>query len=148
MFSQTGIVGIAWLPRWIDRVIAELLILEEHLKGVDAEAIDAPLQPEAQDLIHLLTDFGVAPVEIRLFHVIQVQVVLPSGFIELPGQPAKPAHPVIGGTATLGRIVPDVPVAFLVGTALPRLLEPGMLIRGVVGDKVQDELEVALVGLV
>ena len=36
-----------------------MLILEQHLKGVDAEAIDPPLQPEAQDLIHLLTDFGV-----------------------------------------------------------------------------------------
>ena len=33
-------------------------------------------------------------------------------------------------------------------TAAPRPFEPRMLIGGVVGDKVQDELEVALVGLV
>ena len=85
VFYQTGIGGIAWLPRWIDRVIAQLLILEEHLKGVDAEAIDTPLQPEVQDLIHRLTDFGVAPVEIRLFHIVHVKVILPGVFIELPG---------------------------------------------------------------
>src|SRR5437764_6559819 len=125
VFSQAGIGGITWLPQRIRRIITELLIFEKHLERVYAEAIDTPLQPEMQDFIHRLTDFGVAPVEIRLFHVVHVQVVLPGEFIELPGWPAKPAHPSIGGTTIGSRISPDVPVSFLVNPARPRLLEPG-----------------------
>ena len=131
-----GVGGITRFPLRIHWVITELLIFEQHPEDVDAEAIDATVQPEAQDIIHSLAHPGIAPIQIGLFHIEQVQVVLPGGFIELPGRTAKPARPVIGGTATGGRVAPDVPVAFLVRPAGTRLLEPGMLIGGVVGYKV------------
>src|SRR5438874_353070 len=84
---------------------------------------------------------------LHLFDVKQVQIVLAGGLIELPGRAAKPAHPVVGGIAIGGGVVPDVPVAFLVGPAGTGLLEPGMFIGGMIGYEVEDELEVALVGL-
>ncbi len=144
----TGIGGIARLPLRIHRIIAELLILEQPREYIDAEAIDAPIEPEAQDIIHGLAHPGIAPIQIGLFHIEQMQVILPGTLIELPGRAAKPARPVIGRTTIRSRVAPDVPVAFLVGAAGTRLLKPGMLIGGVIGHKVQDDLEVALVGLV
>src|SRR5579884_1850953 len=117
LFYHTRIGEIAWLPGWIDSVIAEVLILEEHFQRVYTKAINTSLQPEAQDLIHSLTNVGVAPIQIRLFYIIGVQVVLPGLLIKLPGWPAKPAHPVIGRTTIGSRIAPDVPVAFPVRPA-------------------------------
>src|SRR5258708_1631822 len=146
--AQPAISGwITWLPLRIHRVIAELLILEQTRECVNAEAIDPSVQPEAQDIIHRLAHLLIAPIQIRLFHIEQVQVILPGVFIELPGRLAKPAHPVIGGTAIGGWVSPDVPGAFLVGAALPCLLEPGMLIGGMIRHKIQNDLEVTLVGL-
>ncbi len=138
---------IARLPIRVHRIIAELLIFEQQPEHIDTEAIDPSVQPEVQDIIHRLAHLLIAPVQIRLFHIEQVQVVLPGVFIELPGRPAKPAGPVIGRTTIGSRISPDVPVAFLVGAVGTRLLEPGMLIGGVIRHKVQNDLKVALVGL-
>src|SRR5215471_7861572 len=138
---------ITRLPNRIHRIITELLILEQPRKYVDAETIDATVEPEAQDIIHSLANLLVAPVQIRLFHIELVQVVLPGVFIELPGRPVKSADPVIGWTSIGGRITPGIPVAFFVVAARTRQLEPGMLIGRVVGDKVQNKLEVTLMCL-
>src|SRR5207247_7430082 len=72
---------------------------------------------------------------------------LPGLLIELPGSAAKQARPVIGRATARRWIAPDVPVTFLVCPARTCLLKPGMLIGRVVGNKVEDELEVTLVGL-
>ena len=105
---------ITRLPIWVHRVITELLIFEQHPEHIDAEAIDAPVEPEAQDIIHRLAHLEIAPVEIGLLHIEQVQVVLSALFVEVPGRTAKPARPVIRGTTIRSRVAPDVPVAFLV----------------------------------
>src|SRR5205085_1074108 len=110
----TSIRGVTWLPMWVHWVITELLILEQQPEDIDAEAIDSPVEPEAQDIIHDLAHSGIAPVQIGLFHIVQVQVVLPGVFIELPGRTAEIAGPVIGRTTIRSRVSPDVPVAFLV----------------------------------
>src|SRR5438132_7769635 len=85
VFQQAGIEGITWLPQRIHRIITELLILEKHLERVYTEAINAPVEPEAHNIKHRLAYLGITPIQIRLFHIVQMQVVLPSEFIELPG---------------------------------------------------------------
>ena len=139
---------IARLPIRVHWIIAELLILEQQPENVDAETIDAPVEPEAQHIIHCLTHTGIAPVQIGLLHIEQVQIVLPCLLVKLPGRAAKITRPVIGRTTIRCGVTPHVPVAFLVGMAGTCLLKPGVLIGGVIGHKIQDDLEVALVGLV
>src|SRR5439155_12346371 len=72
---------------------------------------------------------------------------LPGLLVELPGGTPEIAGPVIRRSTIGSRISPDVPVAFLVRAAGPCFLKPGMLIRGVIGYKIQDDLEIMLVGL-
>src|SRR5713226_471283 len=86
---------IARLPIGIHWIVAHLFIFDQHPEDIDAETIDATLQPEAQDIVHGLTHVGIAPVQIGLLHIKHVQVVLPCLLIELPGRPAKETGPVI-----------------------------------------------------
>src|SRR5207237_6154349 len=81
----TGVGGITWLPLRIHWVITELLIFEQHPEDVDAEAINATVQPEAQDIIHSLAHLGIAPIQICLFHIELVQVVLTGEFLGFEG---------------------------------------------------------------
>src|SRR6266487_3313946 len=136
---------VAWLPIWIYQMVAELIIFQQQPEHIDAEAIDTTIEPETHHIEHRLLYSGIAPVQIWLFHIEQVQVVLSGLRIELPGRTAKIACPVIGRTTIGGRIVPDVPVAFRIFAAGTRFLEPGMFIRGMIGHEVQDNFKVAAV---
>src|SRR5580693_6221486 len=60
-----------------------------------------------------------------------------------PRGTAEVAQPVVGRTAVRSRIVPQIPVAFRVGEGGAALQKPGMLVGGVVGDKIKDQLETA-----
>ena len=76
-----------------------------------------------------------------------VIVVLLRRLIPLPGSTAEGAQPVVGGPAIGVRVAPDVPVAFGVLARGARLDEPGVLVRGVVRDEVEDHLDAAPVRL-
>ena len=106
--------GITRLPTRVHWIITELLILEQPRKYINAEAIDAPVEPEAQHIIHRLAHAWIAPVQIGLFHIEYVQVILSSLLVKLPGRTAEIAQPVIGRTTTRSRVSPDVPVTFFV----------------------------------
>src|SRR5205807_7001872 len=58
----SGVGGITRLPLRIHWVITELLIFEQHPEDVDAEAIDATVQPDAQDIIHRMPQLGHATI--------------------------------------------------------------------------------------
>ena len=122
--------------------------LEQVGHGVEPEAVDAQVQPEAQDVDH------------RLLHGLAVVVE-----VGLVGEEAVPeelaAHPVVGPVRRLGvdeddprlgvaRVVvrPDVEVAVGAVRVAARLLEPGVLVAGVVHDEVGDHADAALVRLV
>jgi hypothetical protein len=57
--------------------------VQAALKSAIVALASTPVK--VQDIIHRLAHLLIAPVQIRLFHIEQVQAVLPSVFIELPG---------------------------------------------------------------
>ena len=74
---QPAIRVVAFLPERVRRVVAEVVVLDQVVHHVDPEAVDAAVQPEAQDVQHRLLHFGVAPVEVGLLAEEGVVVVLP-----------------------------------------------------------------------
>ena len=129
--------------------VRERLVLLQRVGHVDPEAVDAAVEPEPQDVLELLDDLGVLPVEVRLLRSEQVQVpvtVRQPG----PGRAAEGGVPV-GRRKRAARPASrpeDVPCAF--GAPRPGRegrLEPPVLVRGVVGHDVDDHPEAELVRL-
>ena len=60
------------------------LALEEVRHGVEPEAVDAEVEPEAQDLEHRLLHLRVVEVEVRLVVEEAVPVVLAADLVERP----------------------------------------------------------------
>ena len=56
--------------------VRQPVLLDEPVGDVDPEAVGAAVEPEPQDVQELLADLRVAPVEVRLLGVEQVQVPL------------------------------------------------------------------------
>ena len=111
---------------------------------VHAEAGDAELDPEAHDLQDLSLDLGIGGVEIRLEIVEAMEVPGPGIGIVRPGRflHAGKNHALVG----IGRLLlgPDVPVAVFRSRVAPRVLEPGVLVRGVVHHEIDEHAHAAL----
>ena len=116
----------------VRRVVAQLRVLQHLAQRVDAEAVDAAVEPEAQDAEHRLAQLGVAPVEVGLLAQVGVVVEAAALGVERPPRPAEHAEPV---------------VRRLVGPAvvLRVLAEPRVLVRRVVRDEVEQQPQPALV---
>jgi hypothetical protein len=67
--------------------------------NIDAEAVDAQFEPEVQDILKVLADNWVIPVEIGLLNGKEVEVPLAEGAVSLgypfPGGAAEDRLPVI-----------------------------------------------------
>src|SRR5579863_3267670 len=59
----TSIGKIAWPPIRVHGIITKLLIFEQQPDHIHTEAINATVQPEAQDIIHRLADLLIAPIQ-------------------------------------------------------------------------------------
>ena len=114
---------------------------------VQAEAVDAHVQPEAHHPQHLLQDLRVVEVQVRLVGIEAVPVVLlgyrvpgPVGLLGVDEDDPRVRIPVVG-------VGPDVEVA--VGTLRvgPAGLEPRVLVAGVVHHQVGDDPDAAGVRL-
>lgn len=115
---------------------------------IDAEAVDAPVQPEPQCTVEVRADLGVAPVPVGLFGREHVQVPLARAAVRLghpaPGRAAEHGVPVVGRLGAVrsppvGEVEPGPG-----GTARrrgQRLTEPGVLAGAVVGDDVEQHLD-------
>src|SRR5690606_13271876 len=106
-------------------------------------SVDSAVEPEAEDRPELLADLLVGPVEVGLRRIEDVQVPLPGLAIglddPLPHPAAEDALPVVGRqfavlTAPVAEHVPCTLAA--AGAGLERLLEPDVLVGGVVGDEI------------
>ncbi len=124
-------------------------VLDQRVRDVDAEAVDAPVAPEPQRRAEVGADLFVLPVEVGLLGCEQVQVPLSVGH-PLPGAAAEDGLPVGGRQfPVLAPAVPeDVAVAGRGTRARPQCLaEPRVAVRGVVGHQVDDHLQAQPVGL-
>ena len=122
---------------------AGALALVEVRDGVQAQAVDAGLEPVVDDVEQGLGHARLVEVEVRLVAVEAVPEVGPGhgvpgpvGGLEVPEDDARVAIAV-------GRVAPDVPArAGRPGRGAPGPLEPGMLVRGVVEDELRDDPQV------
>ena len=133
------------------RLIAQFRILEQRGDGVETEAGDAAIQPEAHRGEHGVLDLRVAPVQIRLLPVEHVVVELIDCRHVPPGRATEQTHPVVGGQALTGgaglAVVPDVEAMARGIAGARRFQEPGVLVGGVVEHHVEQHTDVAFAGL-
>jgi hypothetical protein len=114
-------------------------VLEEARGHVDAEAVDAPVQPEAQHPVELGADLGVAPVPVGLLGGEHVQVPLA---VADPGPRGAAEHgvPVVGRLGALGATAVgevEAGAGRAAGLGRQRLAEPRVLAGAVVGHDVE-----------
>lgn len=132
----------------VDCQVGEIGVLGEPVGDVDAEPVDAPVEPEPQDGLELGVHVGVLPVEVGLFGGVQVEVPLAVGQPG-PGRAAEFGDPVVGRLGAVGAAAgpEDVTLAFrAAGARVQCRLEPDVLVGGVVGHDVGDDADPVLVG--
>jgi len=121
--------------------------LDHEGNGIHAEARDPELQPEAHDLADLGLHRRIGGVEVGLKVVEAMEVVLARDLIVAPGRllHAREHHALVVVFRQLLR--PEIVVAILGFGALARILEPGMLIGGVVDDQIDQDAHAELMRL-
>ena len=131
-------------------ILGEGEVLGNQVDDVHAEAVHALVQPEAHDVVDLFADLRVLPVQVGLLDGEVVQVELAGRLVPLPYGGAEAGNPVVRRNRlavlveALG-VAPDVVVAVGVVLGGACLLEPFVLVGGVVDDQVHHELDAVLV---
>ena len=131
-------------------VLWEGEVLGNQVDDVHAEAVHALVQPEAHDVVDLFADLRVLPVQVGLLDGEVVQVELAGRLVPFPHGGAEAGNPVVRRNRlavlveALG-VAPDVVVAVGVVLGGACLLEPFVLVGGVVDDEVHHELDAVLV---
>ena len=120
--------------------------LENERNGVDAEAGDAELQPEADDPSHLLAHERVVHVEVGLEVVETVEVVLPRFPVEVPRALLLSGKDNAAAEVRRSPPRPDVPSGAVRGR-IACLAKPRVPVRGVVHDEVDQDADSPSVGL-
>src|SRR3954468_21501977 len=64
-------------------------------------------------------------------------IVLSCHLVPFPRAPPKAAKPIVWWSAVRARVRPQIPVPFGIGPGCAALLEPLMLVRGMVRDKIE-----------
>src|SRR5581483_9581440 len=149
--ADTPLQELAELPEVLEvdlRPPARLRrLLEDERNGVDTEARDAELEPEADDPPHLLADARVVHVEVGLEVVEAVEVVRLRGAVERPRPTLDAGEDEAASPVRRPPLRPDVPVAVR-RVASPRAAEPRVCVGGVVDDEVDQDADAAALGLV
>ena len=111
--------------------VSQLPVLDQPVCDVDPQAADAAVEPEAKDVVELVADGGVPPVEVGLLGSELVQVVLPPRAVEPPRSLAREdRRPVVRDL-----LRPDV--------VLGPVAKPRMPVGRVIGNEVEPDLDAA-----
>ena len=94
----------------VRQLLRELGILLQQSRRVDAHAGDAAVEPEAQNVLVLLPDLRVLPIEIGLLRGKQVEVPLAVGDAR-PGRAAEDRLPLVRWQLALGALAGPKPEA-------------------------------------
>ncbi|ENN87987.1 hypothetical protein RHSP_50349 [Rhizobium freirei PRF 81] len=127
------------------RIVPQFLVAEIVVHRIQAEAVHATVEPESHGRKHCVLNLGMVKIQVRLRGQEVVLVILPAHAVPFPARPAEDRQPVVRRRAVRLRICPDVPIRLRIVTACPALHEPGMPIRGVRNDLIDDDLEPQLV---
>ncbi len=121
--------------------------LEQVRHGVEAEAVEAEVEPEAHHVEHGLGHLGVVVVEVGLVVEEPVPEVLAALRVVGPVRRlgVDEDHPGLGPALVV--VAPHVPVGLRVGAVLSALLEPRVLVGRVVHHHVGDDPDAPAVGL-
>ena len=123
------------------------LALDQVRDRVEAEAVEAEVEPEAEDLEHRLLDLGVVEVQVRLVGVEAVPVIGPGLVVPRPVRALRVDEDDPCVLVLVHGVRPHVPVPLGAVGPRARLLEPRVLGRRVVHDEVGDDADAALVRL-
>ena len=151
VLESVGVVGAEAAPaaqlRRLGRVVAQLTVVEAEVDRIEAEAVDAAVEPEAHVVQLSCAHVRVVEIEVGLTGEKVVQVVLTAPRLPLPGHAAEDRQPVVRRRAVRARVGPHVPVGPGVVAALAALAEPGVAIGGVAENLVDDDLQAQTVRL-
>ena len=123
------------------------LALDEIGHGVDAEPVDAEIEPELHDLPDLLADGRVVVVQVRLVAEEPVPVVGLGDRVPGPVRELGVDEDDADAAVAIVGVAPHVPVAAGIVRRAARLDEPGVLIGGVIQDELDDDAQPARVRL-
>ena len=127
-------------------IVGQFRVVHREVDRVEAEAVDAPLQPEAGGGEQGLLNLGIVDVEVRLGAQEIVEIVLAAAGIPGPARAVEDRLPIVRRGAVGFGVRPDVPVGLFIVAARPAFVEPGVLVRGVGIDLVDDDFEAEAVG--
>jgi hypothetical protein len=117
--------------------------VEAEVDRIEPEAVDAPVQPEAQPVEHRAPHVRVVEVEVGLRGQEVVQVILAPARFPLPGHAAEDRQPVVRWRAVVARVGPDVPVGARIVAAFAAFAEPRVLVGRVAEHLVDHDPEAA-----
>ena len=120
-------------------------VLPDQVDDVGAKAVDAPVEPEAQHVVHRRDDLRVAPVQVGLLGEEQMEVPLRCRLVPGPGGPAERRTPVVRRLIAAS-IAPDIPGPSCRASRRARLAEPGMLRARVVRHPIEHDAQPSPMG--
>ena len=135
------------IPRCESRITAQPGFLDQSLGDIDPETVNVLVEPEPQNLIELILDPRVAPVQVRLVWQEEMEVVLTGLVVKGPGGPTEVTDPVVWGASIGTRVSPDVVVSEVAGQRGAGLCEPWVLDAGVIGNEVENDPDTSGVGI-
>jgi hypothetical protein len=134
--------------------LGQVGVLDQQRRRVDADPGDAPVEPEAQDVLVLAADVGVVPVQVGLLGGEEVEVPVAGVAVGVlgagPRRSAEVRDPAVGRLVAAGTPAgPEPEPGPLVAARCRRQRrpEPGVLVGHVVGDDVDDRPETDGAGL-
>ena len=122
--------------------------LDQVGHGVEAQAVDAAIEPEAHHADHRFEHRRVVEVQVRLMVEEAMPVVGLRGVVPAPVRRLGVGEDDPDAVVLPVGLAPDVEVALgRAGRRAARRLEPRMLVRGVVDDQLGDDADAAAVRL-
>ena len=135
-------------------VVGELGLLADRHRCVDAEPVNAAIEPEAERVVEVLDDVGVLPVPVRLFGSEHVQVPLTRTAVGLddacPRRPTEVRQPVVRclrTTCALAITEPEPGALHAPRAGGDGRAEPGVLVAAMVRHDVHEHTDVEGMGL-
>ena len=129
-------------------LVAGALALAQIRDGIEPEAVDAEIEPVAHHLDDGGEHVGVVEIEIRLVREEPVPVIGLRHRVPGPVRFLGVVEDDAGAGVTLVGVAPHIPVARVrARPAGARALEPGMLVGGVVDHQLDDDAQLAALGL-